>query len=106
MPKKKRGKKTAAPKKKTVKKEVKTENFNVPSDHWRVKFSVMVLDEWPERNNFDIYVYPATGYNYVGMYDWDSSGTWFLYLEGQGEYYIEIDAYNLWRWKAEVQVLD
>ena len=60
----------------------------------------------PRALNFDIYVYSGTG-KYIDMYEWDSTGTWFLYFEEEpGEFYIEIDANNIYYWKAEVQILE
>lgn len=83
-----------------------TDNFDVPTNYWRVKYRVMTLTEWPEYMNFDIYVYSGTG-KYIDMYDWDSTGTWFLYFDEEpGEFYIEIDANNIYYWKAEVQILE
>ncbi|MCW3975580.1 MAG: hypothetical protein NWE86_04985 [Candidatus Bathyarchaeota archaeon] len=85
-----------------------TEKFMVTENYWRVKYTVRSLTEWqgPRALNFDIYVYSGTG-KYIDMYDWDSTGTWFLYFEEEpGEFYVEIDANNIYYWKAEIQILE
>ncbi len=76
-----------------------TEQFYVPTDYWRLKYTVQAETE--EYAHFSIWIKPAL----LEMISFHQSGTDISYIyEGPGYFHLEINAANLKSWTIEVQI--
>jgi hypothetical protein len=81
-----------------------TEDFTVPTDYWRIVYTIRAESE--EYAAFSAYIYPSGETAiYVTSVSFDKSGTDASYIrEGPGDFWIKVLAANLRSWTIEVQI--
>jgi hypothetical protein len=81
-----------------------SENFMVPTNYWRIVYTVVAQTE--QYAGFSVYIYSggkATGY--VAHVNFDKFGTEVSYVHaGPGDFWIHVGGADLRSWMIEVQI--
>lgn len=79
-----------------------TEDFTVPTNYWRIVYTITTDSQFPV---FSIFVYPSgETKNFVAFMDLRKPGTDTSYVRaGPGDFWIHVAAANLKSWTIEVQ---
>jgi hypothetical protein len=84
--------------------EQDTEDFNVPTNYWRIVYTTVAENE--QYAGFSAFVYPSgETAGYVAQVTFNKSGTETSYVRaGPGDFWISVLAANLRSWTIEVQI--
>jgi hypothetical protein len=80
-----------------------TEDFNVPTNYWRIVYTTVAKNE--QYAGFSVFIFPSgETKSYVAMVNFDKSGTDTTYVRaGPGDFWIKVGAANLKSWTIEIQ---
>ncbi len=80
-----------------------SEDFNVPVNYWRFKYTVQAEHE--KYAHFSVYIYLSNEKTYEERVSFHRSGSDISYVRaGPGNFYIDVNAANLRSWTIEAQI--